>query len=503
MVAAVKYLAVVVMLADCLHCALLPGNQEYVSLRSAAAVLRKHAACAYTALLISDGRQGRETMEAPRGVTVFHAAADHRGGNATQKGVRQTVDKMRQLGAAWHCLVVVVVSDDPAFLAAFAHLSLRRHALRWFTRILVLTRLPLSHLGRLHGLLSNRNAMLLHVQESEEAVRFTTPPTLTVAVEFLPYHTLTWVEDPREPGGRRLLLTGFVDEIVKYLARAMNFRYRYVVSPDGTFGTRLPDGSWTGLMGMVVREEADFAPGPFIINPQRYEAAQAAAPYSGSNIRILGGLKGLEMDPWGFLFPLTPLVWTVTLVMLVGVHFVLQVLPSCLLGKRLCSEAWLMDPSHSMRVLLQQDVVWPAQWLWWERLLLGLWMLTTLVLTKSYAGNLMSLLAVRYVPQPFQTIHDVLDHPSVSVISQKHSSYEQTLMDVKSGVLRKVADLQQEGRLEFHTLKQLPRSIDTLVRGGTHVHVGLDINLRSQIALDFSKNGTAPAWASVQLCTSN
>ena len=32
------------------------------------------------------------------------------------------------------------------------------------------------------------------------------------------------------------------------------FRYRYVVSPDGTFGTRLPDGSWTGLMGMVVRE---------------------------------------------------------------------------------------------------------------------------------------------------------------------------------------------------------------------------------------------------------
>ncbi|XP_045124130.1 probable glutamate receptor [Portunus trituberculatus] len=319
--------------------------------------------------------------------------------------------------------------------------------------------------------------------------RFTTPPTLTVAVEFLPYHTLTWVEDPREPGGRRLLLTGFVDEIVKYLARAMNFRYRYVVSPDGTFGTRLPDGSWTGLMGMVVREEADFAPGPFIINPQRYEAAQAAAPYSGSNIRILGGLKGLEMDPWGFLFPLTPLVWTVTLVMLVGVHFVLQVLPSCLLGKRLCSEAWLMDPSHSMRVLLQQDVVWPVQWLWWERLLLGLWMLTTLVLTKSYAGNLMSLLAVRYVPQPFQTIHDVLDHPSVSVISQKHSSYEQTLMDVKSGVLRKVADLQQEGRLEFHTLKQLPRSIDTLVRGGTHVHVGLDINLRSQIALDFSKNG--------------
>ena len=60
--------------------------------------------------------------------------------------------------------MVVVVSDDQAFLAAFAHLSLRRHALRWSTRILLLTRLPLSHLGDLHGLLSTRNAMLLLVQ---------------------------------------------------------------------------------------------------------------------------------------------------------------------------------------------------------------------------------------------------------------------------------------------------------------------------------------------------
>ena len=39
----------------------------------------------------------------------------------------------------------------------------------------------------------------------------------------------------------------------------------------------------------------------------------------------------------------------------------------------------------------------------------------------------MSLLAVRYVPQPFQTFRDILDHPSVAIIMQKQSSYEQTL----------------------------------------------------------------------------
>ena len=75
------------------------------------------------------------------------------------------------MGEVCHCLMVVVVSDDPAFLAAFAHMSLKRHAVRWSTKILVLTRLSLSHLGGLHDLLSNRNAMLLRMEEEREKLR--------------------------------------------------------------------------------------------------------------------------------------------------------------------------------------------------------------------------------------------------------------------------------------------------------------------------------------------
>lgn len=69
----------------------------------------------------------------------------------------------------------------------------------------------------------------------------------------------------------------------------------------------------------------------------------------------------------------------------------------------------------------------PEKWWAWQYLVLGLWMLTTLVLAKSYAGNLMSLLAVRHVPQPFQTPRDVLDDPHVSMIWQKYSKNEQFL----------------------------------------------------------------------------
>lgn len=49
-------------------------------------------------------------------------------------------------------------------------------------------------------------------------------------------------------------------------------------------------------------------------------------------------------------------------------------------------------------------------------------MLTSLVLVKSYAGNLMSVLAVRYTQQPYQSLEDVVRDPSVTMIWQTNTS---------------------------------------------------------------------------------
>ncbi|XP_063884890.1 glutamate receptor ionotropic, delta-2-like isoform X2 [Scylla paramamosain] len=482
------------------------------------------------------------------------------------------------MGEAWHCLLVVVVSDDPAFLAAFGHLSLRRHALRWSTRVLVLTRLPLTHLGGLHGLLSNRNAMLLLVHRGQKKrdvgvyvampfspitklpnrvaswsasktwtqtlqsqffpdkfFVFASAPTLTVAVELMPHHSLTWVDDPLAKEGRRLVYTGALDKSVTYLAKAMNFTHRYVLSPDRTFGTIMPDGSWTGMMGMVVREEVDFGGVPFMLSPARAAAGDYTAAIGTGKVIILGGLGGLKIDPWGFLLPLTPIVWASALTALLSVLALLEIL-----SLSLSSETLHRGAFSPVRILLQQgetswtvlgpaclglpciltisvlsgsssralmktnsasltpnaDVVWPAEWWWWERLVLGLWMLTTLVLTRSYAGNLMSLLAVRYVPQPFQTLRDVLDHPSVAMIWQKYSKNEEFLRGVQSGMFREVADMEKKGRLKFHTQTQFSKSLDTLVRAGDHVLVEIYSTVKTLMALDFSKKGRCDFYLS-------
>ncbi|KAK8384953.1 hypothetical protein O3P69_014487 [Scylla paramamosain] len=538
-----KSLLVVVLTASCAWGAasrsLLPGNTKAAAVAASASILRTHSPCSHATLLLTDGDKKVDAVQAPRGVTVFQAAAGGLNDNNTRTHLKETVDDIRQIEGAWQCLVVVVVSDDPAFLAAFAHLSLRRHALRWSTRILVLTRLPLSHLGGLHGLLSNRNAMLLRIQDhkTSRSVRrvgvfvwqpysapgstplrvatwtphgrltlashmslfpdkfsvFSSAPRLKVVVEVLPAHSLSWVDDAGVPDGRRLEYKGQMSDVVKYFAARMNFTTTYVLSPERTFGSRMADGSWTGMIGMVVR----------------------------------------ETDPWGFLLPLTPLVWAVTLAALLGVLLILKLFPSCLPGRSLLRGGWTANTYNPVRVLLQQgeasgtaldpscrmlprvlkvsvfsesssralmktnsasltpnaDVVWPAEWWWWERLVLELWMLTSLVLTKSYAGNLMSLLAVRYVPQPFQTLRDVLDHPSVVMIWQKYSSYEQLVRDATFGEMREVAGLEKEGRLEFHTQARYKESLDTLVRAGGHVLLDAESSLKTLVTSDFTEKG--------------
>ncbi|XP_063884886.1 probable glutamate receptor [Scylla paramamosain] len=475
----------------------------------------------------------------PMGISFFHVSADNQRENVTQTYLWPVVDNVRQMGDALHCLMLVVVSDDPAFLAAFAHLSLRRHALRWSTRILVLTRLPFSHLDGLHGLLSNKNAMLLRVQGEteklsvgvhistpyspptniprnvatwtanarwtaassfrlfpEKFLRFNPAPTLTVAIEQMAQSMVRWVEDPAAPKGRRLTYSGPLDECIKFYSKGMNFTYKYTVSPERIYGGMLPNGSWTGLMGMLLGEEVVFIAVPYILSPQRASITGYTTPVFFGNVKIVSGLGGLEIDPWGFLLPLTPLVWVSTLAALLVVVVVLKSFPSCLPGKTQGDGDLPTNSFSSLRIILQQDVELSAKWWWWERLMIGLWMLMTLVLTKSYAGNLMSLLAVRYFPQPFQTLRDVLDHPHVSMIWQKYSRNEQFLKDAESGVYREVADLEKEGRLAFHTQGQLVKTFDTLVRTEDHVLVEVDITIWNLLAMDFSQKGLCDFYVS-------
>ncbi|XP_071532997.1 glutamate receptor-like [Panulirus ornatus] len=257
--------------------------------------------------------------------------------------------RLRKL--SW-CVTVVVVSDDPAFLATVAKRSFRHPLLAWPTRLLGVTRLPLMALHDLHRTFAQRNAMMITVDSTPASPRcsvyihvpyslpgsrplmvatwtpkrgltltthlqlfpdkfnkFLQRPSLVVTSEQFASHRLVMVDDPMAPGGKRVTFVGTMEKFINYLSTALNFTYTYVRPPDGGWGNKQGDGSFSGMVGVVSREEADIGLGPFSISAPRAEVVDFTYPITLHYLKLLAALGDHEVDPWGFLLPLAPLVW--------------------------------------------------------------------------------------------------------------------------------------------------------------------------------------------------
>ncbi|XP_071526997.1 probable glutamate receptor [Panulirus ornatus] len=235
-------------------------------------------------------------------------------------------------------------------------------------------------------------------------LRFPERPTLVVAAEEFPTQEVVLVEDPEAPGGRRLSFTGFMPNLLHYLSQAINFTYNLIIHLNHKYSH-----------GCI--QEADIGLGPFGISSSRAEFVEFMWPIFIAYSWILAGRGRPEVDPWSFLLPLSPLVWTFILTALLAMATAVFLLTSYFTQGSDSPRNKNIETFSLVRILFQQDyLVVGGGWRWWERLVLGVWMMMTLVLTRSYAGNLMSLLAVRHIPQPYHTLRDVLDDPAVTMI---------------------------------------------------------------------------------------
>ncbi|XP_063885582.1 uncharacterized protein LOC135113885 [Scylla paramamosain] len=186
-----------------------------------------------------------------------------------------------QIRRKYWCVTMVVLSDDIAFLAALAERSLVMTS----SRLIALTRLPARLFlenEKLRTTFSTMNAVIgiFHVRSKrftmyylepysnqedkmtraahwslkeglvqtsrlplffDKFIRFKRRPTLKIATEA--FHSRQTQKDGRN-----------TDHTSDYLAQGINFKYRYEHIPDGTFGSKQDDGSWTGMIGAVFRK---------------------------------------------------------------------------------------------------------------------------------------------------------------------------------------------------------------------------------------------------------
>ncbi|XP_069168768.1 glutamate receptor ionotropic, kainate 5-like isoform X2 [Procambarus clarkii] len=142
--------------------------------------------------------------------------------------------------------------------------------------------------------------------------------------------------------------------MMDYLSQGLNFTYKYVIPADGSFGSKQDDGSWSGMVGMVSREEAEFAVGLFGMTESRTEVIDFTWPVTIQYSMIMGARGRPVVDPWGFVLPLEPLVWAAILTALLVLPVVMVLLASCSSVTTPKQYTWGKDIFDLTRILLQQ-----------------------------------------------------------------------------------------------------------------------------------------------------
>lgn len=128
---------------------------------------------------------------------------------------------------------------------------------------------------------------------------------------------------------------GYCIDLLRALAKRINFTYDLALSPDGQFGHYVlknvssSKGSigvkkvWTGLIGEVVGERADMIVAPLTINPERAEFIEFSKPFKYQGITILEKKPSRSSTLVSFLQPFSNTLW---ILVMVSVHVVALVL---------------------------------------------------------------------------------------------------------------------------------------------------------------------------------
>ncbi|XP_035223526.1 glutamate receptor ionotropic, delta-1-like [Stegodyphus dumicola] len=130
------------------------------------------------------------------------------------------------------------------------------------------------------------------------------PKYLTVAT--MPYSPYVEV-DENENG--ELILSGIEGKYLDLVLKSIGVPYKTVIPPDKEWGSRLPNGSWSGIIGMLQRGEADIGISAIFITEQRLGVVDFSTPYSIEAVTFASYMPGQLSSLYAYFYPFTQGVW--------------------------------------------------------------------------------------------------------------------------------------------------------------------------------------------------
>ncbi|ESN96468.1 hypothetical protein HELRODRAFT_95450 [Helobdella robusta] len=208
---------------------------------------------------------------------------------------------------------------------------------------------------------------------------------------------------------------GYCADLTKMIAEMIKFDYKIIPVKDKKYGSN-DTGTWDGMVGELLRGEADMAIAPLTITADRESVIDFSKPFMSLGISIM--IKKMSKKPpsfFSFMNPLSNEVWMCIIFAYIGVSVVL------FLVSRFSPFEWHVDDKQdsvannftifnslwfSLGAFMQQGVdIEPRSMS--GRIVGSVWWFFTLILISSYTANLAAFLTSERMQSPIESAEDL------------------------------------------------------------------------------------------------
>lgn len=193
-------------------------------------------------------------------------------------------------------------------------------------------------------------------------------------------------------------LEGYCIDLISELSRKVGFKYKVHLVKDNRYGSMDPSGNWNGMIGEIIRGEADLAVAPLTLTAVREQFVDMTTPFMQTGIGfLLHKDLASEENTFSLLSPFSTEMW-------VGVLIAFLITGLCIfLVGRISPSEWAEPDTeeHSFTLLhsfwyitgaLTLQGAGPHPKALSGQLISAIWWLFAIVLLACYFGNFNSML---------------------------------------------------------------------------------------------------------------
>ncbi|XP_039611986.1 probable glutamate receptor [Polypterus senegalus] len=278
---------------------------------------------------------------------------------------------------------------------------------------------------------------------------------------------------------------GFCMDILKYLSNKLGFEYSVQLVKDNAYGRQDVKGNWNGMIGEVVRNEADLAVAPLTITAAREKSIELSKPFMQTGIGIILKKNDISSGPnfFEFLNPFSKETW-------IGILIAYASTSICLFIVARLSPCQWNEPKNDENQFTFMNSLWyaigaltlqgagPQPKAFSVRVISGIWWLFSVALLASYIANFSSILGTNSAKLTIETFDDLVKQDVIEYGTMQYSSTLNFLKTSKHPTYQMIYDHIERRKTTVPSMDEGIRK----AREGKYAFIGESVSLDLAVA---------------------